>query len=219
LDVCVVTFRNDERRIRDALRPGDKLLVHDNTCPNLGFAAGANAAAKMGNAAFILFINPDGDPGPGLLDALEEALAQPDVVAVEADVGVRANNWGDRDPEWLDGACMIVRRMDFEAVGGFDERFFMYCEDVDLSYKLQKRGRLAHCATAHFSHDAGGRGYLALHRVYRNWCVVRRRYRGSARPWRLARDARVALRERRFGQAAAMLTGIADYLVRGYRWA
>jgi GT2 family glycosyltransferase len=43
--------------------------------------------------------------------------------------------------EWVSGACLIVRRADLEAVGLFDERFFMYTEDVDLCVALRRRGR------------------------------------------------------------------------------
>ena len=43
--------------------------------------------------------------------------------------------------EWVSGAALIVRRADLEAVGLFDERFFMYTEDVDLCVRLRARGR------------------------------------------------------------------------------
>ena len=43
--------------------------------------------------------------------------------------------------EWVSGAALLVRRTDFEAAGGFDERFFMYTEDVDLCVSLRRRGR------------------------------------------------------------------------------
>ena len=39
---------------------------------------------------------------------------------------------------WLSGSCVCVRRTAFEAVGGFDEGYFMYFEDVDLGYRLGK---------------------------------------------------------------------------------
>ncbi len=46
-----------------------------------------------------------------------------------------------RQVDWVSGACMVIRRADLEAVGGFDERYFMYNEDVDLCVEMKKRGR------------------------------------------------------------------------------
>lgn len=43
---------------------------------------------------------------------------------------------------WLSGSCLLVRWSAFESVGGFDERYFMYMEDVDLGNRLGKAGWL-----------------------------------------------------------------------------
>jgi N-acetylglucosaminyl-diphospho-decaprenol L-rhamnosyltransferase len=45
-----------------------------------------------------------------------------------------------RDAGWLSGSCVLVRRSAFEAIGGFDEGYFMYFEDVDLGFRLGKAG-------------------------------------------------------------------------------
>lgn len=45
-----------------------------------------------------------------------------------------------RDVDWLSGAAMVVRRKLVNEIGGFDERFFMYCEDVDLCYRAKQNG-------------------------------------------------------------------------------
>jgi GT2 family glycosyltransferase len=44
-------------------------------------------------------------------------------------------------PDWVSGACLLVRRTDAEAVGLLDERYFMYAEDVDFCAAIRKRGR------------------------------------------------------------------------------
>src|SRR6185503_19393574 len=48
----------------------------------------------------------------------------------------------DCSVDWIDGACLILRRSALDEVGLFDERFFMYSEDEDLCFRLRERGWL-----------------------------------------------------------------------------
>ncbi len=43
-------------------------------------------------------------------------------------------------PDWVSGACLLARRSILERLAGFDERFFMYCEDQDLCRRVRATG-------------------------------------------------------------------------------
>jgi GT2 family glycosyltransferase len=45
-----------------------------------------------------------------------------------------------RDTDWVTGACMLVRADAFEQIGRFDTRYFMYCEDIDICYRVKLAG-------------------------------------------------------------------------------
>ncbi|MDA8962037.1 glycosyltransferase [Congregibacter sp.] len=57
--------------------------------------------------------------------------------------------------ELLSGACLLCRQSGFTAVGRFDERYFMYFEDFDLSLRLSSRGRLMYLPTMRIVHHGG----------------------------------------------------------------
>jgi N-acetylglucosaminyl-diphospho-decaprenol L-rhamnosyltransferase len=57
---------------------------------------------------------------------------------------------------WVLGAALALRREAFEAVGGFDESFFMYYEEVDLCYRLQRAGWQIHYAPVTTVTHVGG---------------------------------------------------------------
>jgi N-acetylglucosaminyl-diphospho-decaprenol L-rhamnosyltransferase len=59
-------------------------------------------------------------------------------------------------PEWISGACMLARRDMLERIGGFDEDFFLYGEDMDLCARIRSHGgRVRYEPTATVRHEEG----------------------------------------------------------------
>jgi GT2 family glycosyltransferase len=59
-------------------------------------------------------------------------------------------------PEWLSGACLLVRRSAFAQVGGFDEGFFLYCEDMDLCARVRAAGHAVRYEPGAVARHEGG---------------------------------------------------------------
>lgn len=74
-------------------------------------------------------------------------------------------------PDWVSGACLLVRRADAEAVGLLDERFFMYTEDVDFCASIRARGRRVlftpDAEVVHLRGQSAASAPAATHRAYR----------------------------------------------------
>ncbi|MCQ4121465.1 glycosyltransferase family 2 protein [Rhodococcus tibetensis] len=62
----------------------------------------------------------------------------------------------ERAVGWLSGSCLLIRRAAFDSINGFDSRYFMYMEDVDLGDRLGKAGWLnVHVPSAEVTHAKG----------------------------------------------------------------
>ena len=62
----------------------------------------------------------------------------------------------ERTAGWLSGSCLLLRRSAFRSIGGFDSRYFMYFEDVDLGDRLSRAGWLnVYAPGAEVVHEQG----------------------------------------------------------------
>ena len=71
-----------------------------------------------------------------------------------------------RDVDWVSGTFLLARRSAFESVGGFDEAYFMYVEDVDLCWRLRRAGwRVAYEPAGRVIHSIGASSELTPYRM------------------------------------------------------
>jgi GT2 family glycosyltransferase len=188
--------------------PAAKVLRQEH---NLGFAAGCNIGAAAASGELLLLLNPDALPAPGFAAAIRRPYADNRGWAawmgvVTMDGGERINTSGgiahftgiawsgeagkpaaevpDRPMEvaFVSGACLAVPLNIWREHGGFDPEFFMYCEDVDLSFRLRLAGgRLGVEPAARVDHDytfvKGAQKWRLLER--NRWATVLRTYPGG----------------------------------------
>lgn len=144
--------------------PADPRLTIVRPSGNLGFAGGCNLGAARSGGSRLTFVNSDAIVEPDAIARLTSALDDPQVGAVSgsvrlADQPARMNTAGNpvhylgvvwagsfgelardhhssTDIASVTGAFFAVRRAVWEQVAGFDERYFAYHEDADLSLRL-----------------------------------------------------------------------------------
>ena len=189
----------------EANAPRVQLLVGRE---NRGFVATINAGAKAARGRVIVLLNNDTQPAPAFLAELAKAVcAHPRAGIVAAklllfDERDRIHSAGDMmgrdgiprnrgvwtiDSGQFDGSddvfggcggAMAVRRELWDALGGFDEAFWMYMEDVDFSFRAQLLGwQVVFAPAARIYHKLGGSGGDDLSSFYvgRNtvWTVAK----------------------------------------------
>lgn len=85
--------------------------------------------------------------------------------------------------DWIDGACLMLRRKAFDEVGLFDEQFFMYSEDEDLCFRLRRHGwTICYAATGTARHHGGAstsqNKFDMLRQFYRSQMLFLSKHRG-----------------------------------------
>ena len=137
---------------------------------NYGFAKAINKGVKASNAKYVVFLNNDTEVDKNWLKNLINcAESHREAISVNSKilnfydrkiidgVGILINEvgqarsigWDEKDlgqfekQQYIFGAtggASLFRRQEFIAVGGFDENYFMYCEEVDFAFRAQFLG-------------------------------------------------------------------------------
>lgn len=165
----------------------------------LGFGANHNRALSGVTEPFVCVLNPDVHwDGHDPLAALVQAAAQPGVgCAYPAQFDEAGSlqdsertvptpmalwrrhvlRWRETRVDWVNAACLVLPQPVWQVLGGFDEAYFMYCEDVDLCLRLRLAGRTLERAPAQVMHA----GQRASHR---HWGHLRWHVQSLLRLWR-----------------------------------
>lgn len=136
------------------------LQVRRNASP-LGFGENHNRALANADEDYVCVLNPDirltNDPFAALVDCAarpgvgcaypvqvdEQGRVQDSERALPTPVALwqrRALGQSEKRLDWVNGACLVLPASVWRQVRGFDERYFMYCEDVDLSLRIRLAG-------------------------------------------------------------------------------
>lgn len=153
---------------------------------NLGFGRACNLGAAQAEAPLLLFLNPDAALLPGSLERAVAFLkspagrdigvlgiqlideqghvqhhttnrAVPRTMFTHDQRAVGFDHMQNRLVDHVIGAFYLIRTQIFRTLGGFDQRFFVYLEDVDLSARVQDAGwQICYLADAKAFHKGGG---------------------------------------------------------------
>lgn len=140
---------------------------------NLGFGRAINLGAKNAKGSELYFLNNDTNfpkdslkallefktknklniVGPILLNASGVDVYQGRKITIDP-LGV--HGWG-RETFYIDGCALLISKKDFRYLGGFDDQYFMYSEDIDLCWRALLYGmKLGVCPTTTLTHFGGG---------------------------------------------------------------
>jgi GT2 family glycosyltransferase len=138
---------------------GGEGLHYTSFGENLGSAEGNNRLWASLDTDLVLILNPDTVVAPDLLIELAGPLGREGVGVTEArQLPIEHPKDYDAvtgDTSWASGACSMVLSSVIQEIGGYDSRsFFLYCDDVDFSWRARMAGyRVVHRPTARVFHD------------------------------------------------------------------
>lgn len=171
-EIIIVDNDSSDGSIETLRVPSDGCVKILRSNANLGFAGGNNLAARQTQCDWLALLNPDAIADPDWLETLAVAISGFPTVDMFASAQIDADDPETLDGAgdcyfaggipWRGGfglpiselplrgecfsacgASLLIRRSRFEELGGFDEDFFCYCEDVDLGFRHRLAG--GHC--------------------------------------------------------------------------
>ena len=163
---------------------------------NKGFAAGNNQGIKAAKYPYILLLNMDAKIEQGALSKMLKKMESNEEIGCVLPIilnpdrstqslglthsisGLGINQKSSKEEIFgFYGACVLLRKKMLNEIGGFDDAFFTFYEDLELSYRIRlSRWKFAFSKDAYIIHKGSGAGnyhkYYFLHR--NKWIVILR---------------------------------------------
>lgn len=164
--------------------------AYRRTGSNLGFGAAHNremAEAVRDGAEAYLCVNPDALLHPAAVEELWRVASRPGTWLVDGrtlpEEHPKPYAAGDGETPWCAGTLLLIRAEAISVLGGFDENFFLYAEDVDLSWRVRAAGHATRTAPRAWIHHWVEHRPLSLERrleVLRSAAYLGRKWGAAA---------------------------------------
>lgn len=183
-DFEVFIVNNDSREDVGGLEERFSKLKVLQSGSNLGFGAANNLASREATGDILLFLNPDTELLSGKLSAVFEAFESEKMAIIGGKLvgahgapqewsagyslslgrlminklfGFNSGLFGKKKAlDWVSGTALFIKKAVFLELGGYDEKFFMYFEDVDLCHRARLSGyRVGYCPDFSVRHYGG----------------------------------------------------------------
>jgi len=161
-DNTISLLENYKSELKDVLFNFQIIATNKNN----GFGIANNLGAKHATSDLLFFLNADTEFYSDTLSNLE--------IEIQKDIDTDFKTWELRqapyehpkfyDPisfetSWSSGAAVVIDKAVFNKIKGFDDNIFMYCEDVDISWRIQRAGYkikyLPKVSIIHHSYEEG----------------------------------------------------------------
>lgn len=158
---------DDVEKIRSEFNQSIKIIANPI---NLGYAAANNQGASLASGEYLIFLNSDTVVDKNIFKTFQDIFLSNERIGIISpkllgkDRKIQPVSFGDFPSllkiicrkgfkkklietennllpvDWVSGACLAIRKDLFEKLGGWDDKFFLYYEDIDLCKRAQKVG-------------------------------------------------------------------------------
>jgi len=175
IEIIVVDNNSTDGSQRYIRRQSDVVLIENPE--NYGYARANNIGVKKATGEFVLILNNDTELFSDTIDELIQSHEDKTILiplqlylknkekrkVLSLGVGVDIYGYpydiklNSDKVFYADGAAIFIKKSDFIKIGGFDEKLFIFFEDIDLSWRARIYGyKIKQCITSRVYHHGGG---------------------------------------------------------------